>query len=147
MCSKLQHLGLHTDALGFLQSWLEDRGSKVVLGGNTSSAETLADSVFQGTVLGPPLWNTFFADARRALAKKGFSATAFADDLNSWKRFAPDPAAADIHGPALAELAAAQRKLHLRGRANQVLFASAKESITRFDAELSEPRAMPSVTW
>ena len=52
--------------MGFLAGWLADRTSQVVLGGVASSAEPLADSVFQGTVLGPPLWNVYFADARRA---------------------------------------------------------------------------------
>ena len=66
---------MHPDLAGFLASWLSDRVSQVVLGGATSAAEVLANSVFQETVLGPPLWNTFFSDARRALVSKGFKAT------------------------------------------------------------------------
>ena len=63
LTAKLQQTGLHADIVGFLSSWLADRNSKVVVGGFTSCAEPLTDSVFQGTVLGPPLWNTFFADS------------------------------------------------------------------------------------
>ena len=87
LTEKLALTGLHPDAVGFLASWLSDRTSKVVLGGCASSAEPLTNSVFQGTVLGPPLWNTFFADSNRPLANKGFAAIAFADDLNAWKAF------------------------------------------------------------
>ena len=87
LTEKLARTGLHPDAVGFLASWLSDRTSKVVLRARASSAEPLTNSVFQGTVLGPPLWNTTFADSNRPLTKKGFAATAFASDLNAWKAF------------------------------------------------------------
>ena len=75
LMKKIALTGLHTNLAGFLASWLSDRASQVVLGGATSTAEVLANSVFQGTVLGPPLWNAFFGDARRALACIGFKET------------------------------------------------------------------------
>ena len=78
LTKKLTATGLHPDIIGFLASWLADRTSQVVLGGAASLAEVLADSVFQGTVLGPPLWNVYFADARRALVHTGFQETVFA---------------------------------------------------------------------
>ena len=87
LLDKLVTLGLHEDVLGFLASWLEDRSSRVVLGGKFSAAEILANSVFQGTVLGPRLWNVFYADSRTPLVKSGFTEMAFADDLNCWKAF------------------------------------------------------------
>ena len=126
--AKLLRLGLHPDALGFLESWLEDRLSQIVLGGASSPAEVLADSVFQGTVLGSPLWNVFYADARRPLDAKNFNATAFADDLNAWKAFSLDKHSETPHQQALSELEAVQRELHLWGAANQVLFDPGKES-------------------
>ena len=113
LTGKLALTGLHADAVGFLASWLADRISKVVLGGYTSSAEPLKDSVFQGTVLGPPLWNTFFADANRPLTKKGFSSTAFADDLNAWKAFRLDRSAANPLSEPLNQLLAAQAELRI----------------------------------
>ena len=128
LCAKLDTLGLHPDALGFLKSWLDDRMSQVVLGGAASLAELLADSVYQGTVLGPPLWNLFFADARQALQKGNFSETVFADDLNCWKRYLLDKNSATPHGAALTNLQEAQQELHLWGQANQVLFDPEKES-------------------
>ena len=114
--------------MGFLASWFSDRTSKVVLGGRASSAEPLTNSVFQGTVLGTPLWNTFFADSSRPLTKKGFAATAFADDLNAWKAFRLNrESATPFEGP-LRELVAAQAELHKWGASNQVLFDPWKQS-------------------
>ena len=128
LVAKLQRLGLHPDALGFLCSWLEDRLSKVVLGGDSSALERLANSVFQGTVLGPPLWNTFLADSRRPLNKRGFSDTTFADDLNAWKAFRLNRLAANPHEAPLQELREVQAELHLWGAANRVEFDAGKES-------------------
>jgi hypothetical protein len=128
LCDKLRTLGLHPDVLGFLESWLEDRESQVVLGGAASFAEALVNSVFQGTVLGPPLWNVFFADARRALLKHGFSETVFADDLNAWKRALLNVGDANPHDALLASLGAVQAELHQWGAANRVRFDPGKES-------------------
>ena len=123
LCSKLRTLGLHPDVVGFLASWLEDRASQVVLGGSASAAEPLQNSVYQGTVLGSPLWNAFYADARHSLRKHGFTETVFADDLNCWKPFAANPRPVDV-----SDLHRAQHELHLWGKANQVLFDPGKES-------------------
>ena len=119
---KIELTGLHVDIAGFLASWLSDRASQVVLGGATSAAEVLANSVFQGTVLGPQLWNAFFGDSRRALACKGFKETVFADDLNAWRAFFINKQAVAPHKAPLAELSAAQTKLHAWGAANHMLF-------------------------
>ncbi len=134
LCAKLESLGLHNDVLGFLKSWLEERVSMVVLGGQHSAAEPLANSVFQGTVLGPPLWNVYYADSSAPLRKCGCTETTFADDLNCWKAFRKVPRPAGMqgplptHGPMLAELRGAQRELHLWGDANRVLFDPSKET-------------------
>ena len=42
----------------------------------------LRNMVFQGTVLGPTLWNLFYEDARRAIQEAGFVEIVNADDLN-----------------------------------------------------------------
>ena len=47
----------------------------------------LANMVFPGTVLGPPLWNVFFADVAVAARQTGGSENVFADDLNVFIRF------------------------------------------------------------
>ena len=126
---KLQLLGLHPDLVSFLKSWLEDRVSEVVVGGQSSGREPLCDSVFQGTVLGSPLWNVFYADARRAAGDLGFIETIFADDFNCFKGFAkgklPQGLRCEI------ELRGVQKELHLWGKANRVLFDPSKESFHR----------------
>ena len=46
-----------------------------------------ANMVFQGTVLGPPLWSVFFSDVATAARRTGGLENVFADDLNVFKRF------------------------------------------------------------
>ncbi len=129
LCEKLRVSGLHPKVVAFLASWLEDRVSRVVLGGVHSPDEPLTNSVFQGTVLGSPLWNLFYSDARRAVTTRGFIDTVFADDFNCWKRFSvPPDKVEDTQAAAQQELHSAQRELHLWGQANRVLFDPSKES-------------------
>ena len=126
---KIALSGLHPDLAGFLASWLSDRASQVVLGGATSAAEVLANNVFQGTVFGPPLWSTFFSNARRASVSKGLKETWFAVDLNAWRAFLLEKHWVSPHEAPLTELTAVQTELHLWGAANQVAFELAKESL------------------
>ena len=84
----------------------------------------LANSVFQGKVLGPPLWNLFYLDAFLAVRLLDFTDVVFADDFNAWKRFS---GFADIEG-LFAECRTCQASLHRWGRANSVKFDPAKES-------------------
>ena len=73
-----------------MSSWLRQRSAKVVVGGSFSIGMVLKDMVYQGTVWGPTLWNTFFEDARAAVNKTGFTEVVYADDLNSFKEFDAD---------------------------------------------------------
>ena len=59
---KLQQMGINEDYIGFLKDFLSERIGYVCLDGVQSLPMQLANMVFQGTVLGPPLWNTYFAD-------------------------------------------------------------------------------------
>ena len=74
---KLQQAGVGTMYLNFLDAYLALRKGKVVVQGSSSEEFVLEDTVFQGTVFGPPLWNSFFADvadpASAAKAKKPYS--------------------------------------------------------------------------
>ena len=70
---KLRNKGLRGPLLLVLTSWLGTRKAQVVVEGVKSPAAALKDQVFQGTVLGPPLWNVFFEDARHSVNKEGFS--------------------------------------------------------------------------
>ena len=123
---KLGLLGLHPDVLRFLRSWLEDRSSEVVVGGSSSGREPLCDSVFQGTVLGPPLWNTFYADARHSTDQLNFQETVFADDYNCWITMRKGKLPQDLRCEVA--LRGAQKELHAWGRANKVIFDPTKES-------------------
>ncbi len=124
LLSKLSVSGIHERVVAFLGSWLEDRTSVVVVGGDASIPRVLANSVFQGTVFGPPLWNLFYLDASLAVRKLDFTDVVFADDFNSWKSFSSGTALADM----LDECRQCQSSLHSWGRANSVKFDPTKES-------------------
>ena len=47
----------------------------------------IANSVYQGTVFGPPLWNSFFADVAIPASSTGGDEGMFADDLNVFQQF------------------------------------------------------------
>ena len=92
--------------------------------GKQSVARALKHQVFQGTVLGPPLWNCFYADTQIAVGSEGFEAPVFADDLNAFKDF---PATTD-NEEVFSELTQCQKSLHSWGGANKVTFDPSKES-------------------
>eukprot|EP00973_Karenia_brevis_P015631 2138066-Karenia_brevis.AAC.1 len=68
-------------------SWLRERKAQVVVEGAMSNTMDLNDMVYQGTVLGPMLWNAFFEDSRHAINKATFQEIVYADDLNADKEF------------------------------------------------------------
>ena len=80
--------------------------------------------VYQGTVLGPPLWNVYYADAAQAVNFHGFLEIIFADDLNCFKDFDSDTPNLELHE----EMHSCQGELHKWGTANQVSFDPTKES-------------------
>ena len=57
LLSKLQGFGVGETCLRFLDSYLAPRIGNVVVQGKMSENMIQDNSVFQGTVLGPPLWN------------------------------------------------------------------------------------------
>ena len=125
MCGKLHASGLPADLVGVLCSWLEARAAHVLVDGEASAAMKLQDMVFQGTVLGPTLWNIFFADSCRPIRDANFEEVVFADDLNAFRCFDAEIESEKI----LTECAECQKKLHTWGKANRVSFDPSKESI------------------
>ena len=121
---KLKAEGFHAKLVDLISSWLDSREAYVVVGGEKSAASTIQDMVFQGTVLGPQLWNLFFADAADAIREVMFTEMVYADDLNAYK-IVPGSISAE-HGIKTMELA--QAELHGWGDANQVSFDDTKES-------------------
>ena len=69
LMSKLYTAGIGDMYLRFLGSYLEARVGRVSVEGVFSELFVLADTVFQGTVLGPTLWNFFFADVSGAASE------------------------------------------------------------------------------
>ena len=80
----------------------------MVVEGQFSDKMVLKNMVFQGTVLGPTLWNLFFEDARRAIHETGFEEIVNADDLNGFKEFAHNASVVSV----LAEAKKCQTELH-----------------------------------
>ena len=129
LLAKLSSAGVHPDLLKVLAAWLQERSANVCVDGCMSDSFALRNSVFQGTVLGPPLWNVFYGDARHAIHEVGFEECIFADDLNCFKVLAGS------HGDnsAFNLLGRCQETLHKWGEANQVTFEPSKETMHVLD--------------
>ena len=82
LLAKLCSAGVGDQFLNFLLSYLQPRRAVVVVEGVASDEFEIANQVFQGTVLGPPLWNTFFSDVTQPAASTGGDPSIFADDLS-----------------------------------------------------------------
>ena len=78
--------------------------------------------MYQGTVLGPPLWNVHFEDVSESVPD-GFSESKFADDLNVYKAYPVTVENEQI----LEELSECQTSIHDWGAKNQVIFDETKE--------------------
>ena len=116
---------VHPALVDLAGSWLQQRTAQVVAEGQRSDKMLLRNMVFQGTVLGPTLWNLFHKDARRAFHEAGFVEIVYADDLNGFREFEHN-ASVDLVMP---EAQKCQTELHKWGKANQVSFDPAKESV------------------
>ena len=60
----------------------EDKKRRVRIEGCLSDVMLLCDMVFQGTVLGPSLWNAFFGDVAFHVPQGRQELNLFADDLS-----------------------------------------------------------------
>ncbi len=65
-----------------LNAHLQPRQAQAIIEGVASDTFAIFNPTFQGAVLRPPLWNTFFADALIAVDSTGDSSAKFADDTN-----------------------------------------------------------------
>ncbi len=111
--------------MSVLTSWLRPRRAFVVVGGTQSEQLVLRDMVYQGTVLGPCLWNLFFGDVCTPVQALGYTCIVYADDLNSfrsWPRTTSNHIIVD-------HMKLCQSLLHQWGRDNQVVFDQSKESL------------------
>ena len=87
LIGKPSQLGLPSIWLDFLNAYLDSRIGYVTVEGAFSDAFALTNQVFQGTVLGPTLWNPFFAHVAIEAASGGGTPRKFADDLNVFHKF------------------------------------------------------------
>ena len=124
LAAKLRAKGLHPQLVALFVSWLRERKGIVIVGGIESEPISLANMVFQGTVLGPHLWNLFYEDVRRACACAGFDEIVFANDLNSYCLRPNNTPNQQL----MQEAAKCQHQVHEWGKANGVQFEPAKES-------------------
>ena len=75
------------DFLNFLDAYFAPRQGQVLAQGLHSDCFEIANSLFQDTVLGPPLQNIFFADVSTSASSTGGREAMFADDLNVFQEF------------------------------------------------------------
>ena len=109
--------------LDFLNSYLEARDGRVTVEGAVSRAVALSNMVFQGTVLGPCLWNVFFASIAEVVPMATQEVNLFADDLTGYIT-CPVQVDSEILYEELRDM---QTRTHSWGRKNQVTFDPAKK--------------------
>jgi len=121
---KLQFSRVDQRILAVIQSWLQGRVGKVCLQGASSEEFLMENMIFQGTIWGAFLWNSYFCDSTLVTRQCGFEEIIYADDLNAFRKFQNDVSNDYI----LTQLERCQAELHKWGAANQVTFESTKES-------------------
>jgi len=125
MIAKLYSIGVPDFFLDFLNAYLSPRIGYVCIAGALSEAFELANMVFQGTVLGPTLWNCFFSDVALAMAGTGCEEKLFADDISAYKKFRLSICNDDVR----ADMAKAKHEVHQWGKRNRVSFDASKEHV------------------
>ena len=123
LMQKLSSLNLNRQLLSVIRSWLRGRQGFVIVSGQQSSPMNLFNMVYQGTVFGPFLWNTFFGDCVGAIRGCGFEVVIYADDCNAFKAYDRTRTTEII----LSDLRVCQSALHRWGQANAVIFDAGKE--------------------
>ena len=125
LIAKLRARQVPDDLLKVLASWLKARWAEVVVCGKRSLRYCLQNMVFQGTVLGPTLWNVFYGDSKASVNACDYTEIVFADDLNAFRKFSQGETDDEL----LLDVRKCQTELREWGRANRVLFDASKESM------------------
>ena len=122
----LEANGLHPRIVAVLRLWLDKRFACVIVGGEKSDDFEIINQVFQGTVLGPILWDVFLADVNIPIRKAKFKEVAFADDLNAYREYegSVNNKLLKIHAMKC------QEEVHSWGKSRRVTFEPSKESIS-----------------
>ena len=119
----LRQHGISDSMFRFLYSYLAPRNANVVVQGCESATFTIEDEVFQGTVLGPPLWNVFFREIDDTIQRCLFRLAKFADDLTAYRNYNSSVSNIQI----LDELKDCQAACHQWGASRRVTFDASKE--------------------
>ena len=114
LLEKLRGKGVYPALVDLAGSWLQQRSDQVVVEGQRPSKMLLRNMVFQGTVLGPTLWNLFYEDAWRAIHEAGFVEIVYADDLNMFREFEHNASVDSV----MSEAKKCQTELHKWSEAN-----------------------------
>ena len=80
-----------------MYSYLAPRNANVVVQGCESDSFVIEYEVFQGTVLGLPLWNVFFKDIDDTILRCLFRLAKFADDLTAFRNYSSSASSSMIH--------------------------------------------------
>ena len=112
----------------FLYSYLALRNANVVVQGCESDNFIIEDEVFQGTVLGPPLWNVFFIEINYTLQRCLFRIAKFADDLTAYRNYNSSVSNTQIHD----DLNDCQAACHQFGVSRRVTFDASKKHFCSF---------------
>ena len=129
LLAKLKRAGVGDVFLRFLSAYLDPRIATVLVQGHESDEFQILNQIFQGTVLGPSLWNLFFEDIDEAICTDDFSSEKFADDLTASKLYEHVRPSASI----VADLSLCQSRVHRWGLRNRVLFDPSKEHFKVID--------------
>jgi len=125
LLAKLQAAGIGSTYLNFLDSYLQPRIAQVVVEGVASEEFTIENQVFQGTILGPPLWNTFFSDVVHSAASTGGEPSMFADDLSVFQKFDKSESNEELSRV----MHVCRAGVHKWGKVNRVAFDPGKEHV------------------
>ena len=124
MLGMLRQIELSDIFIDILNSYLLPREGIVAVEGALSEAMLLCDMVFQGTVLGPALWNTFFSDVATEIPLGTQEVNLYADDLNGVCIRHVDHSEYIL----MDELQGMQERAHAWGMKNRVSFDPGKEN-------------------
>ena len=119
----LRRTGLSDALVDFLCDYLAPRFAVVIVQGHHSHTFTIKDEVFQGTVMGPGLWNIFFEPVDKPIRECNFKPAKFADDMTACRNFE----GSTTNGRIQEELSRCQEKCHAWGSENRVTFDKSKE--------------------
>ena len=125
LTDRLAQLGFPLVLVRLFDSWLRPRTAHVSVDGADSGQLAMSNQVYQGTVLGPSLWNIYFAPIGRRIQANCFQYSLYADDLIS---FLSIPNEVDTEDATII-MENVQSSIHKWGAEQQISLDESKESM------------------